>query len=177
MAKKSRTRFKQPAAPVAVPQSKDEVAEAIARIGIAQRERDRIEADMNDSLAVTKERFEAMAAPHKETIEQLRKGVQMWCEANRSELTQDGKRKFYHFATGEVKWRMRPPSVALRALENIIDACKKLQLHRFIRVKEEINKEAMLAEPDLAQTLTGVTIRQGEDFVIVPFETELEEVA
>jgi phage host-nuclease inhibitor protein Gam len=35
----------------------------------------------------------------------------------------------------------------------------------------------MLAEPEVAQSLTGVSISQGEDFVIVPFETELEEVA
>jgi len=62
-------------------------------------------------------------------------------------------------------------------LDNIIEACKKLGLARFLRVKEEINKDAMLAEQDLAQTITGVSISQGEDFVIVPFETELEEVA
>jgi phage host-nuclease inhibitor protein Gam len=46
-----------------------------------------------------------------------------------------------------------------------------------VRVKEEINKEAILAEPDLAAKIPGISITQGEDFVIVPFETELEEIA
>lgn len=47
-----------------------------------------------------------------------------------------------------------------------------------LRVKEEVNKEAMLAEPDVARTVAGVTVGSaGEDFVIKPFETELEEVA
>ncbi|MFO1418362.1 MAG: host-nuclease inhibitor Gam family protein [Methylotetracoccus sp.] len=173
----AKTRIKSAAADISVPQTRDDVSAAIARIGIAQRERERIQADMNDALAKLKEMHEAQAAPFKDEIEMLSKGVQLWCEAHRGELTHDGKRKFHHFAAGEVKWRMRPPSVGLRAMDNIIDACKRLGLARFVRVKEEVNKEAMLAEPDLAGTITGVTIRQGEDFVIVPFETELEEVA
>ena len=76
-----------------------------------------------------------------------------------------------------MKWRMRPPRVAIRAVDNVLETLKRLGLSRFIRVKEEPNKEAMLAEPEAVAGLAGVKIEQGEDFVIVPFETELEEVA
>ncbi|MDW7643417.1 MAG: host-nuclease inhibitor Gam family protein [Desulfuromonadales bacterium] len=160
-----------------VPQSREECTEYIAEIGRLQRQRQRIEADLNDQIAAIKQQFEEQARPLADDIRQLSGGVQMWCEANRMDLTRDGKVKFANLASGEVKWRMRPPRVSLRGTENIIDACKRLGLSRFVRIKEEINKEAMLAEPELAATLTGVTISQGEDFVIVPFETELEEVA
>ena len=66
---------------------------------------------------------------------------------------------------------------AIRAVDNVLETLKRLGLSRFIRVKEEPNKEAMLAEPEAVAGLAGVKIEQGEDFVIVPFETELEEVA
>ncbi|WP_429885352.1 host-nuclease inhibitor Gam family protein [Geoalkalibacter halelectricus] len=160
-----------------VPQTHDECVEAIAAIGRLQRERQRIEATMNDDLAAIRQAYEAEAKPLGDEIRRLTDGVQTFCEANRDKLTQGGKVKFARLASGEIKWRMRPPKVSLRGIDNIIDACKRLGLARFVRVKEEINKDAMLAEPEVAQSLTGVSISQGEDFVVMPFETELEEVA
>ena len=174
---KAATRIKSNAALHPVPQSRDEVNDAIAKVGIAQRERARIQADMNDEMAKTKQRFEEEAKPFNEQIEALSKGVQTWCEANRATLTKDGKVKFANFPAGEVKWRMRPPKVTLRAVDTVLETRKRLGLSRFIRTKEEPNKEAMLAEPQALEGLAGVKFEQGEDFVIVPFETELEEVA
>lgn len=171
------TRIKANAAQYPVPQTRDDVNDAIAKIGLAQRDRARIQADMNDELAQVKLRFEASAKPHNEQIEGLTKGVQIWCEAHRVELTKSGKVKFHNFAAGEIKWRMRPPRVSLRAIDNLLETLKRLGLTRFVRVKEEPNKEAMLAEPEAVSGLAGVKFEQGEDFVIVPFETELEEVA
>ncbi|ECI5747498.1 host-nuclease inhibitor protein Gam [Salmonella enterica subsp. enterica] len=159
------------------PQCRDDVNDAIARIGLAQRERARIQADMNDELAKIKLRFEEEARPFNAEIETLSRGVQTWCEAHRHELTRDGKVKFHNFAAGEIKWRMRPPRVSIRAVENVLETLKRLGLTRFIRVKEEPNKDAMLAEPDAVTGLAGIKLEQKEDFVIVPFETELEEVA
>lgn len=173
----AQTRIKQAAPLYPIPQTKDDANDYISRIGAAQRERDRIQADMNDELSQIKERYELLAAPYKTEIEALSQGVHTWCEANRDALTQGGKVKYASLPSGEVKWRMRPPRVTLRAIDNIIAICGKLGLKRFVRVKEEINKEAMLAEPDIATSITGVSIDQGEDFVIMPFETELEEVA
>lgn len=174
---KRATRVKADAAAYFIPQNRGEVNDAIAKIGIAQRERDRIQADMNDAISKAKESFEMQAEPFKAEIEQLSKGVQTWCEANRVSLTKDGKVKFANFPAGEVKWRMRPPKVTLRAVDTVLETLKRLGLKRFIRTKEEPNKEAMLAEPQALEGLAGVKFEQGEDFVIVPFETALEEVA
>lgn len=168
-------RIKKAAVDLKVPQSRDEAAEYIAEIGRLQNQRKRIAADMNDEIAAVKLRFESLAQPIGADIKQLGEGVQIWCEANRATLTNGNKVKFAQLASGKVNWRMRPPKVGLRNKETIIDACKKLGLLRFLRVTEDINKEAMLAEPEVAETITGVTISQGEDFVITPYETELEE--
>ncbi len=170
-------RVKAEAAPWRVPQNRDQANECIAEIGRLQRERDRIRADMNDEVAAVKERHEAQALPLAEKIRHLSAGVQLWCEANRSELTQGGKVKFAMLAAGKINWRMRPPKVALRGKDKIIEALKAMGLSRFIRVTEEVNKEAILAEAEIAGAVPGISITRGEDFVITPHETELEEVA
>lgn len=173
-----RTRLKSEAAQHPVPQSMTEANDFIHRIGAAQRERDRIQTEMNERLADIKAEYEAKAQPFKAEIEERTKGVLTFCEANRDELTRSGKVKFHRFPAGEVNWRRRPPKVSVRGLAVVVERLKALKLTRFLRVKEEINKEAMLAEPDVAGAIDGVKIgSEGEDFVIVPFETELEEVA
>ena len=173
-----RARLKSQAAAHPVPQTMTEANAFIQRIGQAQRERDRIQAEMNDRLADIKAEYEAKAQPFKAEIEERTKGVLTFCEANRDELTRGGKVKFHRFPAGEVNWRRRPPKVGIRGVATVIERLKALKLTRFLRVKEEINKEAMLAEPDVAGSVDGVKIgSEGEDFVILPFETELEEVA
>jgi phage host-nuclease inhibitor protein Gam len=170
------TRIKQQAAQF-VPQDRNQVIDAIAEIGRRQRERARIQAAMNDEIAAIKQRHEEAARPHGEAIERLADGVHLWCEAHRAELTNQGKTKTANLASGEVRWRKRPPSVSARGLEKILQTLKDLKLTRFIRTKEELDKEAVLAEPEAVTHIKGLSIKQGEDFVIVPFETELEEVA
>jgi phage host-nuclease inhibitor protein Gam len=170
-------RIKQDATAFRVPQHRDEVIEAIAAIGRHQRERIRIEAAMNDDLAKVREAWEKQAAPHLEAIKELSRGVQLWCEVHRDLLTQGGKVKFARLASGEVKWRMTPPRCVIRAIDAVVDALKTAGLHHLVRTKEEPNKEAILLDPAAVQGIKGITISQKEDFVVIPFETELEEIA
>lgn len=171
------TKLKSPAQTVRVPQTRDEVADAIAQIGRHTRERMRIEAAMGDEIAEVKRRFEEEGQPHAEAMRALQSGVQTWCEAHRSELTQGGKVKTAAFASGEVRWRNTPPSVEIRAVEVVLKTLRSRGLDRFIRVKEEVNKEAILADPAAVAGVAGIKISAGEEFVVVPFETVLEGAA
>ena len=175
MNKKATTRIKTEAAGV-VFQTRDEVNAAIAEIGVAQRQRHAILVAMNDELAQVKARYEEQAAAPGAVIKDFGKGVQIWAEANRGELTRDGKTKTVRLAAGEFSWRTRPPSVRITGEGIVIAALKKLGLDRFIRVKEEIDKNAILADPDAVGQVKGIALRQGEDFVIKPFSSEMEEV-
>ena len=57
-----------------------------------------------------------------------------------------------------------------------MESLRTLGLHRFIRTKDEVNKEAMLNEPELAATVAGVSVIKGkEDFAITPFEVETQQ--
>jgi phage host-nuclease inhibitor protein Gam len=155
-------------------QSRQEAEAAVERIGANQRELTRIEADLNDEVSRLKAAAEERAKPLQDAIAADRGLVQLFCEANRGELTNAGKTKTVIFATGEVRWRARPPSVSIRGVAAVIALLKSNFGGRFVRTKEEIDKEAMLADPDTARQVPGVKIgSEGEDFVIEPFEVQL----
>lgn len=167
-----KTRLKQPAM-AAVPQSRDDCAADINTIGRLSREITVTQAAMNDEIAAITDRYTAVFTPLQEEVKTLRAGVQSWCEANRDELTYNGKSKSGQFVTGSVMWRQKPPSVAVKGVTAVIEALKKFKLDRFVRVKEEINKEAILNEPKAIEGIAGLSIKKGmEDFVIEPFEQE-----
>lgn len=165
-------RAKSPAMPVA--QSREEAEASIARLGVIQRELTRIQADLGDRVAKAKEASEAKASPLKDEAAQLQTRVQGWCEANRAALTRDNQVKFAILNTGEVKWRLRPPKVSVRNIEVALNYCRELLNGRFIRVAEDLDKEAIRADPTAASVVPGVTIgSEGEDFVIEPFDAAL----
>lgn len=167
------TRLKSKAT-VAVPQTKGECAAYIKLLGDLQREFERLRADMNDRIAtITKEaqpRLEDLST----RIQVLQDGVQRYCEANREELCPKGS-KTAQLVTGEVSWRQRPPSVVIRGLDSVLETLQRMGLTRFIRIKTEPNKEAMLNEPESLRGIAGISITTGvEDFIITPFEVQVE---
>lgn len=165
-------RIKSKAAPVAC-QSKDQVVTAIRALGDTQRELKRIETEINDAIAAITHEHKDEIAALKEKMELLTGSIQVWCEANRAALCANGL-KTANLITGEVSWRQRPPSVGIRAVEKVLATLRALKLDRFIRVKEEPNKEAMLAEPAAVAGIAGVTIVTGvEDFIVTPFEVDV----
>ncbi len=169
--------IKAPALTLPAPKTREEADQLIFKLGQLQRDRIDLETAMNEALAASKLEHENLAKPINGEIAALMASIQTWCEANREDLC-PGKLKTYKFGNGEVSWRLRPASVTLRNIEKIINWCEEhLGLERFLRVKTEINKEAMLAEPEIAQEIPGVKIGSaGEDFIVKPFESELEEI-
>lgn len=164
------------AAAVYVPQSKEDVTCDIRKIGDLQRELARVETAMNDEIGEITDRYAPQMDVLKRDLEVLQKGVQGWCEANRDELTNNGKTKTANLVTGEVQWRNRPPSVSIRGADSVLETLLRLGLERFIRRKEEINKEAILNEPTAVAGVAGITVKSGiEDFAIVPFEQTVGE--
>lgn len=160
-----------------VPQSKEEAQRFVREIGEANRQIARIQADMNDRIAKLKERGELDAAPLADLVKAMTEGLRTWSEANRAMLTDGGKRKWADLGTGKIEWRLAPPKVTIRGVEAALAAIKTMGLP-FLRVKEEIDKEAMLREPEKARFVPGVTIgSEGENFSVEPFEAAIEGAA
>jgi phage host-nuclease inhibitor protein Gam len=160
-------------------QSREQVEALIARAGEISRELQRKAADLGDAVALAKKTSEEFCLPLKVELESVTGLVQRWCEANRDALTA-GKTKTVSFTSGTVCWRHRPPSVNVKPkIATVLEWMKanlKRKANRFIRVKEELDKEALLAAPAIVALIPGVTIGSaGEDFIIEPFGAELAE--
>lgn len=170
MAKQAR--LKTPAK-VYVPQTRDDAAADIRKIGDLQRQIVREQAEMNDAIAHITGSYQPRLDAVNEQLVTLQQGVQSWCEANRDELTNAGRVKTANLVTGEIQWRQRPPSVRVSKSEVVLETLTRLGLSRFIRTKEEVNKDAILDEPDAVRGVAGISIVTGvEDFVITPFEQQ-----
>lgn len=170
---KTATRLKTKAQ-IYVPQTRDDAAADIRKIGDIQRNFARQAAAMNDAIAEITHAHQPMLDALGEQIKTLQEGVQGYCEAHRDELTDGGRVKTVNLITGETGWRQRPPSVSVRGADAVIETLQRLGLNRFVRTKEEVAKDMILNEPDAVRGVAGITVVTGvEDFFIVPFEQEV----
>lgn len=161
---------------VRVAQTREEAERMLAELGIAQREVAEIETRMNAVLAKVKEDFENEAKPLNATITSNFASIQGYAEANRDALLADGS-KTVKLSTGELKWRLTPPSVRITGADVVIETLKRLGMGRFVRPKEEINKEAILSDTKAVEGVKGIDIGQTEEFVVKPFSSEIERAA
>lgn len=168
-------KMKAPAAAVPVPQSRADCAASIKTLGDAQRDFERQRASMNDEIAQITQRYQPQLEALDAQCQALAKGIQTWCEANRATLCETGKTA--NLVTGEVSWRQRPPSVRITGADSVIETLRRMQLERFVRTKDEVNKDAILNEVDAVRGIAGITVVTGvEDFAIVPFAVDVEVV-
>ena len=159
---------------VQVPKNLDEVSRFLSRIAQEQRAIDAIKADLNEKVEALQAVATEETNPHVECLGGLFEGLYIFAQANRETLTDGGKRKTIDVPTGTFSWRLAKPAVHLKDVKEVVKALQTMKLTQFIRVIEEPNKEAMLKEPELAQSVKGVTIKQLEYFTAKPNETAVE---
>lgn len=69
-------------------------------------------------------------------------------------------------ASGLFGWRFTPPAVSTDDSDDVVIArLKRMGLKQFIRVKEELDREMLLAEKP---SIRGVSYTQREEFFVVP---------
>ena len=158
---------------IGVPKDLVEAADFIKKIGDKQREINKIKDNLNGKIEKLKEQAVNDSIGYQDGIDCLLEGLFVYASANRDDLTDNGKKKTVALPTGSFAWRLTPPSVSLRKIDEVVNALKQLNLSRFIRIKEEVDKEAMLKEPAVAKTVSGVTISQHEEFFVKPSEVDV----
>jgi phage host-nuclease inhibitor protein Gam len=151
------------------PTSRDEAETYLARIGEIQRQAQLNKTALAEAVARVTAEIEASSAKLAEEEGRLFRGLQLWAEANRHTLTDGGKTKTVRLGNGTIAWRLAPPSVSIKAQQTALAWLIENEREEFLRRKIEINREAMLANPDLAAETPGVLIKSaGESFVIEP---------
>ena len=151
------------------PVNRDEAETYLARIGEIQRLTQLNKTALAEAVARVTADIEAESAKLGEEHDRLFRGLQLWAEANRHALTDGGKTKTVRLGNGTIAWRLAPPAVRIKAPEMALAFLLENDREEFLRRKVEINREAMLANPDLASETPGVLIKSaGEAFVIEP---------
>ena len=154
-------------------QDRADASVQIKRMGDLQRQIERIQADHNDQVAELQKNADERVAPLMAEINAIHAGVQAWSEANRDALTDGGKVKFADLTTGIIRW----PKCSVSGADAVLALLEsKPDLERFIRVKKEVNKDAVLNEPEFFadNPVPGIKIVQGKEFFSVePHNQEL----
>lgn len=176
MAKKSSggVRLKKPATPV--PNDLTEVEKYMAEIADLDDKFKLIDARLDKKKLRLQTRANAQLEPLKLRGKQLFEGIAAFAESRRGELTTE-ERKSVALAIGTLGWRLNPPYVEFDTDDDTMVArLEKLGLDKFIRIRKEPNREAMLEHRDEAEQVSGVSFEQDEDFYvkIKKGETEVE---
>lgn len=179
MAKK--TKIKAPLLALPPLQTNADATEAVRIIGELQRRVESVRADVETTVAKIVEDAQKSIADTEAELKARVLGLQAYCTQHRALLT-NNRTKTIDFVTGKVSWRSRPASVRLpkakEKLAELIGRIRALGFPQFIRTKEEIDREAMLKEPEKATSIAGVTIKSaGEEFYVEPLSVEIGEVA
>jgi phage host-nuclease inhibitor protein Gam len=176
---KAKTKVRNKAAALDLPQTDDEADTLLAEYGRHFNLVAGIETRMNDTLASIKERFENDAAPHQARMKEIFDALNAFAGTHRKRLTDNGKTKTVKLPAGELGWRLAPASVRLKrgfSWDAVVAWLQANHMKSFLRLKYEPNKDAMLADPERAGAIEGITIGSaGEAFFIEPFGAELSE--
>jgi phage host-nuclease inhibitor protein Gam len=179
----------------AVPKlSRDEVESKIARVAALQATAVKFRAIASKGIAAIAEKCAGHLAPIDAELGPLVDEILDWAEANRADICAEGT-KTAIFATGEINWRLDPPSVSLpkkaEKVDALVERLREARLSLLIRHKAEINKEAVLGvmlrrEPwdrasdtviqRIATEFPEIKIRQDETISLKPNQVGIEPV-
>lgn len=160
---------------VPAPQTKGEAELLLSQIGNLQREVTVNATKQADEIATVKERFNKRNEEIADVITSCFKRLYVWAEANKIRLLK-GKGKSVRISSGTISWRKTPPKVNVRNTEKVIEQIKAKGLDHLLRPIVEINKEAVLANPDDIAGISGISITSKEQFAVKPLETNVEKV-
>lgn len=165
-----------------------DLAEAIQLLGEIKRERDRIKSKADDQISKLQLDLERKILPFDLKIQHIASGVKYFVDHHKTELFPDPAYKTCKLKTGVLKLRKSPASVKTRGsakfLEKILSEngiLEKLNVlisklgGLYIRVKLELDRERILANPLRAMQKIGIELNEeSERLYITPNETEIE---
>lgn len=147
--------------------SREEVEALIKQIGDLERDKVRRGLEYGAAVAGLKKAYEEDITKMDAEIAEAEAKVRGWCAVNRGVICKPN-RKSARFSTGVVRFRAGRLSVEFtKPAETILSYLKSHGFERFIRTTEEINKPALTDEPEVAETIPGVTLKRGPEQIIV----------
>ena len=152
--------------------NKTEATVAVAEIAALDRQMAAIECDMQAEIDAAKARARQCAASVVSHRVELANGVAVWAKLHKEELFKNAKT--LDLGHGRIGFRASTAIAQERGVtvEMSLARCHELGLTDGVRLKEELNKERMLAWPDERLSLVGVKRQQRDTFFIdIPQES------
>jgi phage host-nuclease inhibitor protein Gam len=147
------------------------ISDMITKIAHARADLAAAEAGRSAAVAVAAAKYASGIADCEQRIGELSAQVEVWATEHRRRLLAGAKGKTVDVGPHRVAWKSKPARLALSAtLDEVLQSIRaKHWASSFIRVKEELDKTALLADPDRAKRVDGVAIVDGEEtFTISP---------
>lgn len=141
---------------------------ALHEVATTQRKIDSIKKGLNEEIETLRQEAEREARVYSIRVAKLVDDLALYGEQNRERLTRGGKRKTVKYPTGQILWRLTPPSVRIRSTKLVLAQLKERGLREMVRVKETIDRLMMLRYPKRVATIKGVAIVRREEFVVKP---------
>lgn len=153
--------------------------EALARkIAEAKIEQQSLTAAMDAAITAARETFEGRLGCLSEKIEGQMALAQSWAEANPAEFGQAKSIDMVHAVIGFRTGTPKLKTLAGWTFDRVLQYLRDAGLMKFIRVKEEVDKERLIASReqllDGDYRAMGVRIVQEESFYVEPKLTEVE---
>lgn len=145
----------------------DQATAVVGRIGAAEVQLSRLKASLDVTVAQANLAYENAAAPLRAAIAADTERLRGYFDANRSTLL-TGDKKSVALPTGMIGVKKTAAKVVVADVGALLAHLKEdRKLRRFIRTKTEVDREALLAEPQVAVTIPGVSIGGGDDAFFV----------
>lgn len=137
----------------------------LAEIAESQREIDLINTGLNEKIDDMKKKAEAECAPLAGAIEEREQALARFAEANKDTLFKKPKSRVLSF--GELGFRSSTSTVLLNRQWNwgkVLEVLKQKRLGKYIRTKQEVDKEAVRALSERRLAGVGLKVKQEDSF-------------
>ncbi len=155
----------------AEPRTRTQVENLVAEMASAKNNERLIAASMDAEILAIREKYQPNLESLTSRMDALSAAVQVWAEAHPEEF---GRLKSIEFPAGVIGFRTGSPKLKTLpkwTFDRVLDALRRTDAWRgYIRVKEEVDKEALLGAklPSAELRGMGLQILQEESFYIAP---------
>ena len=151
----------------------DQVSDQLSALAIWKNKIAEKEVAMNKTIDAVKKRFDKQTRDLREEIKSAEEDIEAFCLKNKGDFEKARSKDFPH---GIIGFRNNPPKVEVvnrkYTLKTAIELIKRVYEQKYLRVKEELNKDEILADyankkiDDSALAGVGLRVNQDESFYI-----------
>lgn len=145
-------------------QSWDEVNENMKKLAELKVKKQKLEGEQTLAINEIKAKCNAKAVLISDEIKAIEKNMALFAEQNKDEFALKRTKKLMF---GTISYRLTK-KIVCSSIETAVKALKTLNLDSFLRVKEELDKDALLELDESILTKAGISIKREDKISIEP---------